>query len=273
MHRSSVTGAPPDAYERHVGRYGRELAAGMIGAARVRRGQRALDVGCGPGALTVGLAALLGADNVAAIDPSERFVDVCRARVPGADVRVAVAESLPFPDSAFDAVLAQLVVDGMDDAPQGVAEMRRVAQPGGIVAACVWDFDEGMPLLRTAWDAALAFDASAARSFGADKRLPFSRPNELVELWKTTGFASVELCQLLAGADYADLDDLWSPFADGVGGLGRFVQSLAESHRVALKQDIGRRLGSPDGSFRLTARAWCVRGAVPHVNPRRIARA
>ena len=135
---SAVTDAPPNAYERHVGRYGRELAAGMIGVAALRRGQRALDVGCGPGALTQALAALLGPENVAAIDPSEAFAATCRERVPESDVRVGVAEELPFPDGEFDVVLAQLVVDGMDDARRGVAEMRRVARPSGVLAACVW---------------------------------------------------------------------------------------------------------------------------------------
>jgi SAM-dependent methyltransferase len=260
MEASSVTGAPPDAYERHVGRYGKELAAEMIRVAGVRRGHQALDVGCGPGALAAALVEQLGGEKVAAVDPSEKFVDVCRVRAPGADVRVGVAESLPFPDGRFDAVLAQLVVDGMVDARKGVAEMRRVARPGAVLGACVWDFDGGMTLLNTVWDAALALDADRARSFGAGKRQPFSRPGELEELWRATGLEEVELGTVVVGADYADLDDLWYPFAAGVGGLGRFVGSLDEAGRAALKRDVGRRLGSPEGPFRLTARAWYVRG-------------
>lgn len=257
---SAVSGAPPDAYERHVGRYGKELAAAMIQIAGVRPGQNAVDVGCGTGALTVALAALLDAEKVAAIDPSERFVEVCRGRIPGADVRVGVAESLPFRDASFDIVLAQLVVDGMVDARLGVAEMERVARPGGVVAACVWDYDGGMPLLRTAWKVALALDADRARSFGADRRLPFSRPDELEELWRTTGLSEVEVGKISAGADYVDLDDLWYPFAAGVGGLGGFVQSLDEEARTRMKLDVGADLGNPRGRFRLTAEAWYVRG-------------
>ena len=106
-------------------------------------GQRALDVGCGPGALAVALADVLGPESVAAVDPSEPFVEVCRARAPGTDVRVTRAEDLPFAAGEFDAVLAQLVVQRLDDAPRGVAEMRRVARPGGVVAACTWDFASG----------------------------------------------------------------------------------------------------------------------------------
>ena len=260
---SAVTDAPPTAYERHVGRYGRELAAGMIGVAALRRGQRALDVGCGPGALTQALAALLGPESVAAVDPSEAFVATCRERVPEADVRVGVAEELPLPDHEFDAVLAQLVVDGMDDARRGVAEMRRVARPGGVLAACVWDFEGGMPLLNTMWAAALALDAERARSFGAGKRLPFSRQGELEELWISTGLEDVSLGELVAGARYDDIDDLWAPFEAGVGNLGKLLASLDDEARARLKDDVAARLGAPTGTFRLTARALYVRGVVP----------
>ena len=122
---SAVSGASPEAYERHVGRYAKELsAAGLIQVAGVRAGQSALDVGCGPGGLAVALAGLLGDENVAAVDPSERFVEVCRSRIPGADVRIGVAENLPFDDASFDVVLAQLVVQDIDDARNGVARRR-----------------------------------------------------------------------------------------------------------------------------------------------------
>ena len=261
--RSPVAGAAVDAYDRHVGRYGPELAREMVRVTGVRAGQRALDVGCGTGALTVTLAEVLGAGNVAAIDPSERFVAACRERAPGADVRVGLGEELPWGDAEFDAVLAQLVVQGMNDARRGAAEMRRVARPGGAVTACIWDFEEGMTLLRAIWDSALDVDAELACSFGADKREPFSRPHELEELWRTTGFEGVELGQVDAGADYADFDDLWYPFANGVGNLGRFHEALDEAGRKRFKHGAAERLGAPSGPFRLTARAWYARGTVP----------
>lgn len=261
--RSSVVGAGVSAYDRHVGRYGPELARGMVRVSGVRVGQRALDVGCGPGALTTALAAVVGAESVAAVDPSERFAAACRARVPRADVRVGTGEELPWSDAEFDVVLAQLVVDGMGDARSGAAEMRRVARPGGVVSACIWDFEGGMTLLRAVWDSALEVDAELARSFGADQRNPFARPPELEELWLTTGLERVELGQLVAGADYADLDDLWYPFANGVGNLGRFHDALDEPRRELFKRGTAARLGSPAGRFRLEATAWYVRGTVP----------
>src|SRR5215207_998079 len=154
--------ASADTYDRHVGRYTGELATRLLEAAAVEPGGHALDVGCGPGAVTRALAALLGAENVAAIDPSEPFAEACRARVPGADVRVGAAEQLPFADDSFDAVLSQLVLNFMSDAPVAVAEMRRVAKSGGVVAAAVWDYADGMTFLRRFWDAARAIDPQAA---------------------------------------------------------------------------------------------------------------
>ena len=261
--RSSVAGAAVEAYDRHVGRYGPELAGQMLRVSGVRAGQRALDVGCGTGALTIALANVLGAGSVAGIDPSERFVDACRARVPGADVRAGTAEELPWADAEFDVVLAQLVVDGMNDARRGVAEMYRAARPGGALSACTWDFEEGMTLLRAVWDSALEVDAELARSFGADKRNPFSRPHELEELWRATGLERIEVGQVEAGADYADFDDLWYPFANGVGNLGRLHEALDEARRERFKRGAAERLGSPSGPFRLTATAWYVRATAP----------
>lgn len=162
------------AYERHVGRYGRELATAMIAAVRIRPGMRALDVGCGPGALTQALAELLRAENVSAIDPSEPFVGTCRARARGVDVRIGVAEELPFPDAEFDAVLAQLLLNHMRDARRGAGEMVRVARAGGVVAASVWDFAAGMKMVRTFWDAAIAVDPDGAAAAGAGKPAPFT---------------------------------------------------------------------------------------------------
>lgn len=235
----------------------------MVRVSGVRAGQRALDVGCGTGALTMALSEVLGPGNVAAIDPSERFAEACRARLPAADVRVGIAEQLPWGVAEFDAVLAQLVVDGMNDARLGAEEMRRVARPGGALSACIWDFDGGMPLLQAVWEAALEVDAGLARSFGADKRNPFSRPHEIEELWRSIGLERIELGQVEAGADYADFNDLWYPFANGVGNLGRFHEALDEPGRERFKRNAVERLGSPAGPFRLTARAWYVRGTAP----------
>lgn len=248
-----------DSYGRHVGRYSPALAAELVRVARVTPGARALDVGCGPGALAAHLAGVLGPEHVAAVDPSESFVEACRSRLSAADVRLADAEALPFADGSFDVVLSQLVVNFMSDPGQGIREMRRVARAGGAIAACVWDYAEGMTLLRTFWDAALEVDPDAPDE-GLTMR--YCREGELGGLWRDTGLTEVEDGALEVSATYASFDDLWSPLQDGVGPAGAYCVSLSADAQEALRDACFRRLSSPDGSFMLSARAWYAVGRV-----------
>ncbi|HEX2104949.1 MAG TPA: class I SAM-dependent methyltransferase [Solirubrobacteraceae bacterium] len=251
-----------EAYDRHIGRYGAELARALIAAAGVRRGRRAVDVGCGPGALTTELAALLGPDRVAAVDPSAPFADACRRRVPDARVEVAAAESLPFADGSFDHALAQLVVNFMTDPPAGVGEMRRVTRPGGTVAAAVWDYAGEMTLLRRFWDAAITLDPSAA-DLDEGRCMPHCTPAELGALWAAVGLAGTQVVPAVVGAAYDDFEDLWRPLELGVGPSGAYAASLPPEAREALKAELRRRLGIEDGRpFRLSARAWIATGRV-----------
>src|SRR5262249_37111749 len=150
------------AYEQWMGRYSRALARAFVDFAGVAPGMRALDVGCGPGALTTVLAQRLGPPSVVAADPSDPFVEACRRAVPGVEVVKATGESLSFADGSFDVVLSQLAVNFMRDPEAGVREMVRVARPGGIVAGCVWDYAGEMNLLRMFWQAAREVDAERA---------------------------------------------------------------------------------------------------------------
>ena len=179
-----------EAYDRLVGRYSPALARELIRFAGVGQGMRALDVGCGPGALTAELAERLGPAGVAAVDPSEPFAAACRSRVPGADVRVAGGEALPFEDDAFDATLSQLVVDFMADPPAGVREMARVTRPGGVVASCVWDYAGEMTLLRSFWDAAIEVDPRA-EALDEGRTMPWCRDGDLARLWEDVGLTGV----------------------------------------------------------------------------------
>jgi SAM-dependent methyltransferase len=221
--------APADAYDAHVGRYGAALAAALLDVADVPTGARALDVGCGPGALTTALAGRLGAARVAAVDPSEPLVAACRARVPRADVRTATAEELPFDDCAFDAVLSQLVVNFLADPTGGVAEMARVTAPGGVVAACVWDYGDGMTLLRAFWDAAVALDPRGAGPLDEGARMPHCSPDGLRALWDDAGLEDVETGALTVQASYRSLADLWWPLERGVAPSGAYAASLPDS--------------------------------------------
>jgi ubiquinone/menaquinone biosynthesis C-methylase UbiE len=254
---------PAEVYDRHIGRYSRELARALIGAAGVRPGDRVLDVGCGPGGLTTELVALLGSDAVAAVEPSPTFAAACAARLPEVDVRRAGAEALPFAGGSFDRVLAQLVVNFLPDPDAGVAEMRRVARPGATLAAAVWDYSGEMTLLRAFWDAAVAVDPAAAEH-DEGRAMRLGTPDELHALWTAAGLRDVAVAPVVVGAGYADLDDLWAPLTAGVGPSGAYVVALPDdAARAALKAALGRRLGVGAAPFRLTARAWIVTGTTP----------
>jgi ubiquinone/menaquinone biosynthesis C-methylase UbiE len=249
-----------DAYDRFMGRYSRELAPRLIEFAGVEAGMRVLDVGCGPGALTERLAELAGAERVGAADPSEPFVSSCAQRLPGADVRRAEAEALPWRDGAFDGALAQLVVNFMRDARAGVAEMRRVVRPGGVVAACTWDYGDGMQMLRLFWDAAQDLDPEAPHE---GRTMGFQSADSLEELWRLAGLEEIETGALVVETAYAGFDELWEPLTLGVGPAGSYCASLEPAERVALRENLFTAVGSPVGPFTLSARAWAVRGVRP----------
>jgi SAM-dependent methyltransferase len=249
--------APAESYECYMGRYSRPLAPLFAEFAGVRPGMRVIDVGCGPGALAEALAERGGEERLAAADPSAAFASACAARLPGADVREAHAEALPWPDGSFDAALAQLVVNFMREPVAGVGEMRRVVRSGGTVAACVWDYRQRMGMLRAFWDAALELDPQAPDE---GRTMRFQDPEELRRLWLEVGLEDVRTVALEVERLYQSFDDYWLPFTTGIGPGGGYWASLSPHAREALREQCRRRLGDPGGPFGLTARAWAVRG-------------
>lgn len=247
-----------EAYDRFMGRYSSQLSAQMADLAEVRRGQRALDVGCGPGALTGELVARLGGDAVAAVDPSAPFVEAARERHPGVIVHRATAEALPFDGDAFDAALAQLVVHFMTDPIAGLAEMRRITRPGGLVAACVWDFDGGRAPLSTFWQAAR--ELTAGEEIDDESARAGARRGHLVELMSTSGLSDVREAELEVSLEHSTFESWWEPYTRGVGPAGGFVARLDDEGRAQLRDRCRALL--PEPPFRVTAVAWAARGVV-----------
>ncbi|MBX9246309.1 methyltransferase domain-containing protein [Actinotalea ferrariae] len=243
-----------EAYGRFMGRFSEPLAAHLADAAGVVTGTRALDVGCGPGALTAELVRRLGPEQVVAVDPSEPFVAAARQRFPGVEVVQGVAEALPFADDVVDHAIAQLVVHFMTDPVRGLAEMARVTRPGGVVAACVWDHAGGGSPLSAFWQAVHDVDPDAP----GERTLPGTREGHLAELFAAAGLHDVESSVLSVSAELASFDAWWEPYTLGVGPAGAYVARLDDERREALRRRCAELL--PDAPFEVTASAWCAVG-------------
>jgi SAM-dependent methyltransferase len=243
-----------DAYLRFMGQYSEPLAARFADLAEVRPGQRLLDVGCGPGALTAELARRVGPDAVSAVEPSASFVAAVSARLPGVDVRPAAAEHLPFGDDAFDGALAQLVVHFMTDPVAGLREMGRVTRPGGIVAACVWDHAGGRGPLTAFWSAVRELDPAADDESG----LAGTREGHLASLFARAGLGRVRAATLTVRVRHASFEQWWDRFTLGVGPAGTYVAALTPDRQVELRERCRRLL--PAGPVDITATAWAATG-------------
>jgi SAM-dependent methyltransferase len=246
----------PVAYDRFMGRYSALLSPQLANLAGVEPGQRALDVGCGPGALTGVLVDRLGAGAVAAVDPSEPFIGAVRERYPGVDARTSSADDLPFDDDEFDATLAQLVVHFMPDPVAGLAEMARVTRGGGVVTACVWDHGGGQGPLRSFWKAAREIDPSV----DDESHLPGVRQGDLGRIFREGGLREVEESSLTISLEHPSFDEWWEPFTLGVGPAGDFAATLDPTARARLRELCRRFL--PPAPFVVTGKAWAARGIV-----------
>lgn len=243
-----------EAYDGFMGRYSVLLSPQLADFAGVRRGQRVLDVGCGPGALTAELVSRLGPASVAAVDPSDPFVAATRARYPGVNVLQASAERLPFPDHAYDAALAQLVVHFMADPVAGLTEMARVTRRDGVVAACVWDHGGGRGPLSGFWQVARELDPGVRD----ESQLAGARESHLAELFEVAGLRGIEATVLTASLEHQTFDEWWEPFTRGVGAAGSYVASLDSRRQAELRETCRALL--PRRPFVITARAWTARG-------------
>ena len=243
-----------DSYDRYMGRYSVQLSPQLADFAGVRSGDRVLDVGCGPGALTAELVGRLGASAVVAVDPSKPFVNAARERNPGVEVLQASAEDLPFSAESFDAALAQLVVHFMADPSAGLAEMARVTRHTGVVAASVWDHRGSQGPLSLFWQAARRLDPEVED----ESQLAGVREGHLAQLFEAAGLREIDGTVLWASLEHPTFEAWWEPFTKGVGPAGSYVASLGPDRQLELRETC--RALIPGTPFVVTARAWAVRG-------------
>jgi SAM-dependent methyltransferase len=254
-----------DAYERFMGRWSRRVAAPFLQFARVRDGDAILDVGCGTGSLSLAAVDLAPSSMVTGIDPSRAYVARARAAVPGGHGRFEVgdAQALRFADRSFDRTLSLLVMNFVSEPGRALREMIRVTRPGGIVAAAVWDYGDGMEMLRIFWDEAVALDPGVASR--DERHMPLCRQGQLAALWREHGLSEVEEQPLTVPLTFTSFGDYWLPFLAGQGPAGLYASSLPRARADLLRDRLRRRLlgDGPDRAFTLHARVWAVRGAVP----------
>jgi SAM-dependent methyltransferase len=271
-----MTGEPADAwtseraYEPYVGRWSRMVAPLFLRRLPAGSSLAWCDVGCGTGALAQAILSTQEPARVVGVDPSAAFLAATRDRT--TDTRFTAelgdAAALPARDGEFDRVVSALMLNFAPRPHAALAEMRRVCGPGGVVGGYVWDYAEGMRMIRAFWDAAIALDPAAAE---ADEgvRFPLCRPEPLRSLFEVAGLVDVAVEPLDIATRFVDFDDLWRPFLGGQGPAPGYCAALSPDHRLALRDRLRAMLPHrPDGSIHLTARAWAVRGRTPGDGPR-----
>ena len=254
----------PEAYDRIMGRWSRQLAPVFLEFAGVVDGDRVLDVGCGTGSLALAAAGAMRKSRIVGVDPSAAYIEHARTRTADGRVtfQVADAQALPFSKASFDASLALLVLNFIPDARRAVREMRRVTRPGGRMAACVWDYGGGMAMLRLFWDTAVALDPDVAPRH--EGHMPYCKQGQLAAMWSRHGLQQVEESGLGIQMAFASFDDFWTPFLEGQGPAASYATGLPPEHQAALRAHLREAVleGLADRPLLLDARAWAVRGVV-----------
>jgi SAM-dependent methyltransferase len=257
-----------EAYEAYIGRWSRPVARQFVEWLAVPGNRNWVDVGCGTGALSATILADAAPAALIGIDPSEPFVAHAVATIvdPRASFRLGSASALPVEGAWAGAVVAGLVLMLVDDAAQALREMRRVAAPGAVVGAYVWDYADGMQLIRRFFDAAVELDPAAA-AHDESKTFPICAPEPLRNAFAEAGLEEVAVRAIEVPTVFSDFDDYWTPFLAGVGVAPAFAVALDEPAQARLRERLRATLPTEaDGSIHLIARAWAARGNLPRAS-------
>jgi ubiquinone/menaquinone biosynthesis C-methylase UbiE len=253
-----------EVYEPYVGRWSRRVAPVFLEWLEPRPDARWLDVGCGTGALSSQILATYNPRGVLGIDQSPGFVAHARGTMRDdlSAFVVADAQAIPVREAAVDYVVSGLVLNFVPDVSAVLAQARRVCRDGGVVGAYVWDYADGMQLMRYFWDAATRLDPKAAE-LDESRRFPICQPDRLAEAFTAAGFDRVEATGLVVPTLFRDFEDYWTPFLGGQAPAPAYCMSLDEDARGRLREELRASLPiSADGTIELAARAWAVRGRV-----------
>jgi SAM-dependent methyltransferase len=248
-----------------MGRWSGRLAPLLVQFGGVRGGDHLLDVGSGTGALTSALAAAAPLSQIVGIDPTCPFVEFAQQTLGSSRIHFEVGDvqHLRFDGATFDCTLSLLTLNFVPDRTAAMREMIRVTKPGGIVAAAVWDYGEGMEMLRTFWDEVVALRPDL--DVRDERHMPLCHQGELAALWREYDLQEIADAPLTIETRFEGFDDYWSPFLAQQGPAGACAAALSPVERDALAARLRHRLLGDGGDhpLHLRARAWAVRGVVP----------
>lgn len=261
VHETWGSGEP---YEHYVGRWSRIVARAFLAWLDVPAGQTWGDVGCGTGAIVASILSLCTPKSVFAIDRSEGFLVAAQGKINDPRVRFDKAEAtaLPWRSATCDATVSGLVLNFVSDPAAMVTEMVRVTRPGGRVALYVWDYRDGMEMMRHFWDAARKVN-SADAALDEAERFPLCQPEPLTTLFRDAGLTTLAVRAITIPTIFRNFDDYWEPFLGKQGAAPTYLASLNSEMRDQIREVLRARLvASADGSIRLAARAWAIQGRV-----------
>jgi SAM-dependent methyltransferase len=254
-----------EAYERFMGRWSHLVAPRLVEFTGLPDHGQILDVGSGTGSLAFAIAQRHRGAHIVGIDPSAEYIGYANSRNTFSDrasFEAGDAQQLRFTEKSFDAAVSLLVFNFIPDPRKALSELKRVTRPGGRVSAAVWDYGDGMRMLRIFWDAAAAIDPEAEKL--DEKHMPLCRTGELGKLWREGGLVDVREQAISITMRFGSFAAYWEPFLLGQGPAGAYVRRLDGERTQELQREVRRRLAMPDPNrpFSLPARVWAVRGRV-----------
>jgi ubiquinone/menaquinone biosynthesis C-methylase UbiE len=264
---STFAAADGDGYELVMGRWSRRLAGPFLDFVGTSNGETVLDVGCGTGCLAFALTERCQVKQVRGVDFSPAYIEHAtrHSRDPRITFEVGDACALPLPDHSFDRVLSLLMLHFVPSAERAIAEMRRVARPGAVVGAAVWDARGGFVANRLFFDTAAVLDPKASDRRARNYTRPMTRPGELTNAWRNAGFTDIVETTLSIRMEYESFDDFWAPYLGKEGPQAEYVATLGDAERARLREAVRLAYvdGEPDGPRSYAALAWAVKGVAP----------
>ena len=156
--------------------------------------------------------------------------------------------------SSLTLFVSRLVLNFVPDAVDALRAAAEATRPGGLIAAYVWDYADGMAMMRHFWDAAVEEDP-AARSKDEGARFPLCAPGALKSAFETAGLSGVVTRPIEVTDRFADFEEYWTPFLSGAAPAPGYLASLPAERQAALRELVRSRLPiATDGSITLTCR-------------------